>query len=218
MLEKGETWRFVAENLGCCGVKIMPEITLICLKQNKRLKIDETNLHIETWRSLGLTHGYGKGANWETIGCFDGKWYNVRSLKSYLEKDPIWDAYDLVEDEDVEVEKTYLYSYPRDEYDESFIQDLPDDGLYYSVNFVEKTFQNEFLTICEKLIEASSIGTIVVLFRTNAGGTPEKIVGNISPRKFAEMLSNKQVFTSVAYIVKSHKEKYWEYTEVKKSG
>lgn len=71
------------------------------------------------------------------------------------------------------------------------------------------------MTICEKLIEASSIGTIVVLFRTNAVGTPEKIVGNISPRKFAEMLSNKQVFTSVAYIVKSHKEKYWEYTKIK---
>lgn len=83
----------------------MPEITLICLKQDKRLKIDETNLHIETWRSLELTHGYGKGANWETIDCFDGKCYNVRSLKSYLEKDPMWDAYDLVEDERIEIEK-----------------------------------------------------------------------------------------------------------------
>ena len=194
----------------------MPEITMICLEQNKRLKIDETNLHIETWRSLGLTHGYGKSGNWGTIDCLRGKWYNVRSLKSYLEKDPVWDAYDLVEDESVEIEKTYMHSYPRDEYDESFIEDLPNNGLYYSVNFVEKAFEDEFLKICEKLIEASSANTIVVLFRTNADGTPEKIVGNISARKFAEMLSSKQVFTSVAYIVKSYKEKYWEYTEIKK--
>lgn len=189
----------------------MSEITIICLEQNKRLKIDEKNLHIETWRSLGLTHGYGKTGNWGTIDCLKGRWYNIRSLKSYTEKDVVWDAYDLVEDETVDIQKSYLQLYPKDEFDDLFLQSYT-GYENTSVKFLTESLKIEFLGICEKLIESSSVSTIVVLFRTNAD-SPEKIVGNISLKKFAEMLSTQQVFTNVAYVVKLYKERYWECTK-----
>lgn len=176
------------------------DIILMCLKQQEELKQFFDNFYLEKLYTDGEQNDYCSDI-FTVLNCWNGTMYSVFSKNSYDKNDIIAGSIDIFDYKESN-KPNYVI---EDEMDHEFKKILNHD-IYYSMTINPK-YKNGFYNLIKEVTSKSEIKTCALLFREPIE-CPEKIIGNISIKKFFDLFNNSEIYLNHVYLVSDYLNEY----------
>lgn len=176
----------------------LPEINIICIRQEKKLKISTTDLKVlKCNKRQKDVKGYQD--NFHCMGALLGNWYQVLSKQNYKSRDYICGAFDIIEGDICDNPAEYYKMRLVDKSDIEFYRDNP--GYLLQSVAIKQSVKSSLLQVLKASLQASKIGMIAFLVRESID-PPEKIFGCIDLDEFTRRLNAYEIYFNSVYIIK----------------
>lgn len=167
----------------------MTSIKVLCLKPiKKNLMLDNKNLVVEY---LMTQSDKTLNQNKYIFTNISGNWYQIFSKKSFDSGAYKNGSLDVID---------YKYNPKKNSLKKAFCDDK---SLNYRVVFSKEYFE-DFFTMLKKLIDYSSIQSVLVEFYVQEKCS-EKIIGTFDIETFKKLLLKKEIIYNVSYFITGNK-------------
>ena len=176
----------------------MPEINIICIRQNKKLKNPTADLEIfRCNKKQKDMKGYQD--NFYCMGALYGNWYQILSKKNFDADDFVCGAYDVMDGEICDKPADYYRTRLMDKSDIAFYRENP--GYLLQSAVIAQEMKPSFLQILKASLQASKIGMTAFLIR-ECIDPPENIFGCVDFDEFVRRLNSLEIYYNAVYIIK----------------